>query len=88
MIILLSYDLNGHERPEAYEDAKKMIVKYATSYKKPLYSQQFIETDETVQTWHGRMKEIADSNDKWFINCKQHDFCNSLTGAGNVLFQN
>jgi hypothetical protein len=67
IIILLSYDLNGHERPDAYDDVKQMIVDNAISYKRPLYSQWFIETDDTVQTWHERMKEVTDDNDHWFI---------------------
>jgi hypothetical protein len=67
VILLISYDLNGHERPAAYEDVKEMIVAHAMSYKKPLYSQWFVETDETIAAWQRRMKELADSNDYWFI---------------------
>jgi hypothetical protein len=68
MVILISYDLNNHERPEAYEDVKKTITNNAISYKKPLYSQWFVETNDSVQKWHERMKEVTDSNDYWFIN--------------------
>ncbi|WP_460841144.1 hypothetical protein [Nocardioides marmoraquaticus] len=46
---------------------KKMIAKHAIDYKKPLYSQWFIETDDSVQVWHDRMKEVADTDDNWFI---------------------
>lgn len=67
MIILLSYDLNGHERPDAYEDVKEMIIQNALSSKKPLYSQWLIETDDSIQTWHERMKDVADEDDYWFI---------------------
>lgn len=67
MIILLSYDLNNHERPEAYEDVKEMVIQNAKSYKKPLFSQWLIETDDSIQTWHERMKEVADEDDYWFI---------------------
>ena len=67
MVILLSYDLNGHERPSTYEDVKEMIDRYAISTKKPLYSQWLIETEDTVQTWSDRMKAVTDEDDYWLI---------------------
>lgn len=68
MVLLISYDLNGHERPSAYDDVKAMLEKHAISLRKPLYSQWFVETKESVQTWHERMKRVTDDNDNWFIN--------------------
>lgn len=67
MVILISYDLNKHERPEAYEAVKDMIKDNAISLKKPLYSQWLVETSDSVQSWHERMKSVTDSNDYWFI---------------------
>lgn len=67
MVILISYDLNKHERPEAYEDVKDMIHANADSTKKALYSQWFVETTDSIQTWHERMKTVTDENDYWFI---------------------
>ena len=67
MVLLISYDLNGHERPSAYAAVEKMIKDNAKSTRKPLYSQWFVETDESVQAWHERMKTVADANDSWFI---------------------
>lgn len=67
MVLLISYDLNGYERPKAYEDVANMIEKHATSTKRPLYSQWFVETTSSVDTWHQRMKEVTDNNDNWFI---------------------
>ena len=67
MVILLSYDLNGHERPSAYDAVRKMVEKHAVSSKKPLYSQWFIETEDSVGTWSDRMKEVADDDDHWFV---------------------
>lgn len=67
MLILLSYDLNGHERPSAYEDVKELIVQHSISYCRPLNSQWLIETDETLSTWQDRVKQVADSNDRWLI---------------------
>jgi hypothetical protein len=67
MVLLISYDLNGHERPAAYEVVEKMIKNKAISWAKPLYSQWFVDTTESPTTWSNRMKEITDSNDRWFI---------------------
>ena len=67
MVILISYDLNKHERPEAYETVRDMIKDHAVSLKKPLYSQWLVETSDSVQTWHERMKAVTDNNDYWFI---------------------
>jgi len=82
MVLLISYDLNKHERPTAYDEVKKMIEKNATSAKKPLYSQWFVETSDSVQTWHERMKDVTDDNDKWLIikvqNPKQGWFSTSI----------
>lgn len=66
-VLMLSYDLNGHERPEAYDEVEQMIADHAISAIKPLYSQWFIETNESLQAWHERMKVAADENDHWFI---------------------
>lgn len=67
MILLISYDLNGHERPEAYEQVSHMIKAKATSFRKPLYSQWLVDTSDSIQNWHERMKEITDNNDYWLI---------------------
>lgn len=67
-VLMISYDLNGHERPAAYAAVKEMIENNSTSSKRPLYSQWFVETADSVDTWHGRMKDVTDDNDKWFIN--------------------
>ena len=67
MILLISYDLNNHERPEAYKAVADMIKENATDYKKPLYSQWFVETDDSPTTWSDRMKDVADGDDSWFI---------------------
>jgi hypothetical protein len=66
-VLLLSYDLNGHERPSAYEDVKDMIEANAISAIRPLFSQWLIETDDTLGTWHQRMKGVVDKGDNWLI---------------------
>lgn len=67
MVILISYDLNGHERPSAYEQVKNAIASCAKDFRKPLYSQWFVETDEMVDTWVDRLTAVMDSDDKLFI---------------------
>lgn len=67
MVLLISYDLNGHERPEAYEDVKKVITDNSTAYIKPLYSQWFVETDDDPNTWVDWLKEVTDNNDRLFV---------------------
>jgi len=67
MVLLISYDLNKYERPSAYAEVEAMLKKYAVSLRKPLYSQWFVETSDSVQTWHARMKDVTDDDDKWFI---------------------
>ena len=86
MVLLISYDLNGHERPSAYAAVKEMIEQNSTSSVKPLYSQWFVETDESPAVWHKRMKDVADDNDRWFIDKVTGDYIGMLsTEAVNWL---
>lgn len=67
MVLLISYDLNRHERPEAYAKVRKMIEEHARSTIKPLYSQWFVDTADSVEDWHDRMARVADSDDNWLV---------------------
>jgi hypothetical protein len=67
MVLLISYDLNGHERPDAYDDVKKVITTNAIAYLKPLYSQWFVETSEGPGTWVERLTKVIDSDDQLFV---------------------
>ncbi len=67
MVLLISYDLNDHERAEAYEDVARLVHAHAISYRKPLYSQWFVETHESCEAWNDKMKTVTDANDNWFI---------------------
>ncbi len=67
MVLLVSYDLDHHARPSQYAAVEKMLKENSTSWAKPLYSQWFIETNESADTWSNRMKTITDSNDYWLI---------------------
>lgn len=74
MIIMISYDLNNFEKPQAYEDVANMIEKYAKDYRKPLLSQWFVETNDSVTTWNDRMKTVTDNDDNWFIVQIKHPY--------------
>lgn len=67
MVLLISYDLNGHERPEAYEAVKKVITDNSQDHIKPLYSQWFVKTTDSVETWTEKLKNVTDRTDRLFI---------------------
>jgi len=67
MVLLISYDLNGHERPAAYAAVKKKIEEGATSFRKPLYSQWLVETASQPKEWYEFLAPVIDSNDAIFI---------------------
>jgi hypothetical protein len=66
MVLLISYDLNGSERPNSYKAVADLIKEKAISYRRPLYSQWFVETVETPQQWSEALKTVTDSSDRWF----------------------
>jgi hypothetical protein len=76
---LISYDLNGHERPEAYEAVKKVITTNADACIKPLYSQWFVSTDDSVGTWVDRLKAVTDRSDRLFVLKVQRPYQGLLT---------
>jgi len=67
MILLISYDLNGYERPSAYEDVKKVIKDNADDYIKPLYSQWFVKTNKSASTWINLLEDVIDKTDRAFV---------------------
>lgn len=67
LVLLISYDLNGHERPSAYRAVKKRIEEGATSFRRPLYSQWLVETPSSPQQWFDHLKSVIDSNDRLFV---------------------
>lgn len=72
MIYLISYDLNGHERPSAYHVVEKMIKEKSISWAKPLYSQWLVQTNDSLESWHNNIKPLTDSDDRWFITKVNH----------------
>jgi hypothetical protein len=67
MVLLISYDLNGHERPAAYTAVKKAIEEGSVDFRRPLYSQWFVETEATPNDWQQHLSKVMDANDKLFI---------------------
>lgn len=67
MVLLVSYDLNGRERPTAYAEVSKLIQSGAKSWRRPLYSQWLIETDSSPDEWQKYLRQAFDQNDLLFI---------------------
>lgn len=67
MVLLISYDLNRHERPSSYQAVQAVIKKNATSFKRLLYSQWFVETGQNVQAWSDLIASAVDQDDNWFV---------------------
>lgn len=67
MVLLISYDLNRHERPASYAAVKRMIESNVSFHKKVLHSQWLVDTMDSPAAWHERMKRVADNDDRWLI---------------------
>ena len=67
VVHLISYDLNGHERPSAYQSVKTYIEQHAVSYRRPLYSQWLVETADGPQAWVNGLKTVLDADDYLFV---------------------
>jgi hypothetical protein len=67
VVLLISYDLNGHERPRAYAAVKKAIEDGAVDYRRPLFSQWLVETYSTPGEWEKHLLGLMDANDRLFI---------------------
>lgn len=69
MVLLISYDLKGRERPSSYTAVKNYIEQHSISWRRPLYSQWFVETDYLPQAWVDalRTNNLIDANDRLLI---------------------
>jgi len=67
MVLLVSYDLNDHERPASYAAVAELIKSRALSYQRPLYSQWLVETTDGPQAWSEAIGTVADTDDRWFV---------------------
>ncbi len=67
MVLLISYDLNGKERPSAYTAVKNAIERNAISFRKPLYSQWLVESNHSPDQWVDMLRGVMDANDHLLI---------------------
>lgn len=67
MVLLISYDLNHHERPSAYEAVEEVISANAQDYRRPLYSQWLVLTNLPQNKWLELLSSVTDRNDSLFI---------------------
>ena len=69
MILLVSYDLNGHERSSAYEKVRKYIERHAISAIRPLWSQWIIQSDAGAVAWATALREngLVDADDRLLV---------------------
>jgi len=67
VVLMISYDLNRYDRPSSYQAVHEVIKKSAVSFKRPLYSQRFVETEGSVQTWSDLVASVVDQDDCWFV---------------------
>jgi hypothetical protein len=74
LVLLVSYDLNGHERPSSYARVRQIIESRAIDYRRPLYSQWLVETNESPQAWSDALTLAFDSNDKLLVSRVQRPY--------------
>ncbi len=69
MVLLLSYDLVGRERPSSYERVREYIERHAISFERPLFSQWLIQTDASAAGWRKALIDTGaiDDDDRLFI---------------------
>ena len=67
MVHMISYDLNGRERPSSYTKVKEVIERKAIDSRRPLYSQWFVQTNDSPQGWVDALKGVVDGNDRLLV---------------------
>jgi hypothetical protein len=67
MVLLISYDLNGQERPASYAQLRQAIEQHAGSSIRPLYSQWLVETNSSPRAWFNALEPLIDPNDRLLI---------------------
>jgi hypothetical protein len=67
VVHLISYDLNGHERPAAYEAVRQVIESAARDFRRPLRSQWLVNTAESADAWAHRLYPVLDADDRLLI---------------------
>jgi hypothetical protein len=67
MVLLISYDLNGRERPASYLAVKRAIETHSIASRKPLYSQWWVQTQRSATYWTDLLAPALDSDDRLFV---------------------
>jgi hypothetical protein len=67
VVLLISYDLNHGERPSAYADVEQAIQARAIDYRRPLFSQWLVESNEGVDQWAHWLRSVIDEDDRLLI---------------------
>lgn len=69
MVLLISYDLVGHERPASYDKVRRYIEKHAIGAIRPLYSQWLVQTDASPDAWVKALRDngLVDNDDLLFV---------------------
>jgi hypothetical protein len=67
MLLLISYDLDTVDRPPRYEAIKTTIEGAATEFRRPLYSQWLVVTNEGVDEWGTRLRPFLSPEDRLLI---------------------
>jgi hypothetical protein len=67
MVLLISYDLNGHERPNAYRAVARAIEGASEDFRRPLYSQWLVVTKASPTAWREYLTQYMDADDHLFI---------------------
>lgn len=67
MVLLISYDLNGKERPASYARVRLAIERRASASHKLLYSQWWVQTQQSPEWWVDQLQPHLDSDDRLFV---------------------
>jgi hypothetical protein len=69
MIMLVSYDLTGPERPRSYEAVHTAIATHAGegNYAQALYSQFLIDSNKSIDHWDAILDSVTDAEDCWLV---------------------
>jgi hypothetical protein len=67
MVLLISYDLDHHARPQAYETLRGVLEGRALSFRRPLYSQWLVETNESPAVWARLLYRVIHRDDRLLI---------------------
>jgi len=67
VLLLISYDLASVVRPQKVEELHAAITGSAQATLRPLHSGWFVQTEEDVEVWGNRLKELLAPEDRLVI---------------------